>query len=147
MYAIKERRIVLTFKLVVLFVALLLLSSVIRKRLPVKGLAFIEEHPLCDRMASADVQLLDIRDWVQYEAGHYPNAINIFLGRLPYVNKKELQRSSEIVIISPSKTKIRIAARILRKAGYDRLSGIVWIDKNAERCKDRRKSPTISCTP
>lgn len=114
----------------VIILVLLFLSRVARGLLPVKGLAFIKEHQFFDQLNSADVQILDIRDPNDFEQEHYPNAINIYLGRLPYLYKKELDKGNEIVIISKSKSTIRKAARILKKAGYESLSGILWTELN-----------------
>lgn len=128
----------------VFIIGFLLLSGIARGWLPVKGLAFITEHQFLDRINSADVQVLDIRDPNDYELEHHPNAINIYLGRLPYLYKKELDKGSEIVIISSSKSTIRKAARILKKAGYNSLSGVLWIGMNDSKSKEGQTKANIS---
>jgi rhodanese-related sulfurtransferase len=76
-------------------------------------------------LASTGIQILDIRDPIDFESEHHPDAINIYIGRLPYVSKKELRRDQEIVIVSPSKVHIRRAAKILQNEGFTGLSGVV----------------------
>ncbi|GKU79059.1 hypothetical protein L3i20_v234560 [Paenibacillus sp. L3-i20] len=128
----------------VIIIGFLLLSRIIRGWLPVKGLTFITEQQFFDRIKSADVQILDIRDPNNYEQEHHPNTINIYLGRLPYLYKKELDQDSEIVIISSSKSTIRKAARILKKAGYNHLSGVLWIGINDSKSKEGQTKANIS---
>ncbi|MFD1130599.1 rhodanese-like domain-containing protein [Paenibacillus provencensis] len=125
-------------------IGLLLVSGIARGWLPVKGLTFMTEHQFFDRIKSADVQVVDIRDPIDHEQEHHPDAINIYLGRLPYLYKKELDKGSEIMIISTSKSTIRKAARILNKAGYNSLFGVLWIGKNDSKSKEGQTKANIS---
>jgi rhodanese-related sulfurtransferase len=132
-------------QIAVIIIGYLLLSGIAKGWLPVKGFVFITEHQFIDRLKSADVQVLDIRDPNHYEQEHYPNAINIYLGRLPYLYKKELEKGSEIVIISSSKSTIRKAARILKKTGYKKnLSGVLWTGMNISKNKEGQSKVNVS---
>ncbi|WP_438350829.1 rhodanese-like domain-containing protein [Paenibacillus sp. FA6] len=63
-------------------------------------------------------KLLDIRDALDFEAGHVPGAVNISLGRLPYVANKDLELEHPIIIVGKKDRKSKKAARILKKKGF-----------------------------
>lgn len=66
----------------------------------------------------SDYKMLDIRDVLDYEAGHIPGAVNISLGRLPYVSNNNLSPTEPIVIVGKNDWKSKKAARILKKKGF-----------------------------
>ncbi|WP_282942225.1 rhodanese-like domain-containing protein [Paenibacillus sp. RC67] len=107
-------------KYVVLFIILFIFYQRIR---PVKGLKYMDANQLCVYMKSSpnSFVLLDIRDSVDYYAGHLEGAVHISLGRLPFVKKKELSAGSNIILVSDSKYHSKKAARILKKAGFPHL--------------------------
>lgn len=99
---------------------------------PVKGLKSIDVQILCEKMTNQNVKILDIRDSLDFEKGHIPGAINIYVGRLPYIGKKELHYNDEIIIVSSSEYQIKKAARTLMKSGFHNLASLVLI-KNLTR--------------
>lgn len=98
-----------------------LFIKLVQRIVPIKGLKFLDEEAVMPFIDHPSVKILDIRDPVDYEKGHLPGAINIYVGRLPYVSHKELTITDEIIIISSSLYHIKKAARILLKAGYRHL--------------------------
>ncbi|MFE5318167.1 rhodanese-like domain-containing protein [Paenibacillus sp. NPDC056579] len=93
-----------------------------------KGLKPIVEALLYEKIKDPKVKVLDVRHPMDYYKQHLPGAINIYIGRLPHVRKKELSQTDEIVIVSSSDYKIKKAARNLQKSGFTNLSSFVWID-------------------
>lgn len=67
------------------------------------------------------MKLLDVRDAMDYEACHVNGSINISLGRLPALWKKELSPEDSILIIADRDYERRSAARILRRRGFRKL--------------------------
>lgn len=85
------------------------------------------------------VKCLDIRDYTAFEKEHVPESIGIYLGRLPFVWKKEnLHPKDSILILTDNYFKGKKAVRILRKQGFRDLYLIVgsvselmeWSQKN-----------------
>jgi rhodanese-related sulfurtransferase len=94
----------------------------IRSVLPVKGLAFVDLEIVKDAsMEDASLKMLDVRDAIHYQNCHIPGSINISIGRLPFVWKKELSPNEPILILSDSRYKSKRAARVLKKQGFYRL--------------------------
>ncbi|MFD1177422.1 rhodanese-like domain-containing protein [Paenibacillus puldeungensis] len=89
---------------------------------PVKGLNFIDPNTLCDDTElPKQVIKLDIRDASFYQECHMNGSINISLGRLPFVWRKELSPEEPVLILSDSKYTIKKAARMLRRRGFQQL--------------------------
>lgn len=109
---------------------------------PVQGLAFIDMKTYCEKTEKEPVQIVDVRDPVDYERGHLADSHNIYIGRLPYVNLKELRQDVDIVITASSRSHIHRAARILKKSGYDRVYGLRW----QSEWKDCKGSPCNPCS-
>ncbi|WP_179232956.1 rhodanese-like domain-containing protein [Paenibacillus rigui] len=91
---------------------------------PVKGLKTIDVTSLANHLKdkSADFKILDVRDQVDFYAGHIEGAFHISLGRLPYVKKREFHLEDEIIIVADSKHKSKKAARVMKKNGFKQLS-------------------------
>ncbi|WP_127531637.1 rhodanese-like domain-containing protein [Paenibacillus kobensis] len=90
--------------------------------LPVPSLRYIqgkEEGETANN--DLNVKMLDVRDASDYWKRNIPGSINISLGRLPYVWRKQLSIDDVVVILSPSRSHSRKAARILRRRGFRRL--------------------------
>lgn len=122
--------------------SLLMISTIIfYKRLkPVKDLSFLNDDTFTAKLPNDNsIQILDIRDPMDFIKCHIVGAINIYVGRLPYVKKKELQHDHEIIILSASKYHIHKAARTLRKEGFSKLSGFVWNPIETKKCKEHQK--------
>lgn len=90
---------------------------------PIEGLKYIDAKSFSFLLKDKpdDLKILDVRDQVDYYSGHIEGAINISLGRLPYIKKTEMSFDDEIIIISDSKYHSKKAARILKKDGYQNL--------------------------
>jgi rhodanese-related sulfurtransferase len=82
----------------------------------------LREFP-CSTLLSKNIcyKLLDIRDAVDFEEGHVPGAVNISLGRLPYVSNKELTTEHSIIILGKKDRNSKKAARILKKNGFNHI--------------------------
>ncbi|NHN34485.1 rhodanese-like domain-containing protein [Paenibacillus agricola] len=92
----------------------------------VRGLHDIDAQTLCRLLQDMTdgVKILDLRDQTDYYANHIEGAINISLGRLPYVKKKELHIDDKIILIADSKYHSKKAARILKKSGFNHLTNL-----------------------
>ena len=110
---------------------LFLLVRYLRSR-PVKEVVFVSMEELCHIKEQEPVQILDVRDPVDYEQKHLKDAINIYIGRLPFVSLKELEEERKLFIVASSPYVIHRAARILKKAGYSQLYGLVWRQEQME---------------
>jgi rhodanese-related sulfurtransferase len=107
-----------------ILVLLLVISIfwIIRIVWPVNGLAFVDSEALKNASeVTATMKILDVRDAVDYQNCHVPSSINISIGRLPFLWKKELSPNEPILIVSDSPYKSKKAARLLKKQGFDRL--------------------------
>jgi hypothetical protein len=62
---------------------------------------------------------------------HVPGAINIYVGRLPYVSKKELDINDVIINVSSSEYNIKKAVRTLMKSGFYNFAGSLWIENES----------------
>ncbi|UJF35672.1 rhodanese-like domain-containing protein [Paenibacillus hexagrammi] len=98
----------------------------IQRMKPVKDLKHIDIESLSMLLKEKSVsfRVLDVRDQVDYHDNHIEGAINISLGRLPYVNKKEFDTEDEIFLISDSKYHSKRAARILKRSGFQNLTHV-----------------------
>lgn len=95
---------------------------------PVEGLKYIDQDLLCELKNNPNVKILDIRDPMDFARNHIPGSINIYIGRLPYVSKKELTMNELIVIVSRSESHIKRGARVLKKSGYHHLAASCWME-------------------
>ncbi|MFI2857366.1 rhodanese-like domain-containing protein [Paenibacillus sp. JSM ZJ436] len=128
------------------FLLLGLVLFLLQHRLgPVKGLRFLGEEQLLHIKESRQIQILDIRDASDFEKGHLPGAINIYIGRLPYVSMNELVPGEQLVIVSSSAYHIRKAARILKKSGYPELAAFVCREHDAGRSQEQRRAGMGAC--
>lgn len=109
-----------------LVVAILVLTY--QRMAPPKDIRILGIVELCTRLSNteAPVKLLDIRDASVYLKDHMSEAINIYVGRLPYVTLREFEPNDEIIILAASSKAVKRAARMMRKAGYDPKSYYVY---------------------
>lgn len=108
---------------VIIFIAIVV---VIRSVWPTEDLHEIPCSTLTDNKSS--YKLLDIRDALDYEAGHVPGSVNISLGRLPYVANLDLAPEHSVIIMGKKDRKSRKAARILKKKGFQSIYICICID-------------------
>ncbi|WP_460319986.1 rhodanese-like domain-containing protein [Paenibacillus sp. YSY-4.3] len=98
---------------------------VLRNLLPVKGLAYVDVNILHNASElPEETKMLDVRDEVFFRECHVQGAINISIGRLPFVWNNELSPSEPILILSDSKIKSKRAARLLKSRGFRRLYAV-----------------------
>lgn len=94
----------------------------LRRLWPVRGLNFIDPNTLNDGTElPKQVIKLDIRDASFYQECHMSGSINISLGRLPFIWKKELSPEEPVLILSDRKYTVKKAARMLRRRGFRQL--------------------------
>jgi rhodanese-related sulfurtransferase len=122
-----------------IWVALMIAVILYMRLKPVKGLLFIDSMTLCAKISNAKVQILDVRDSIDFAENQISGSINIYVGRLPYVKKKELHNDQEMIIVSTSKYDIKKAARTLKKAGYPILTGFIWDLSETRNCMEQSK--------
>ncbi|MCY9659632.1 rhodanese-like domain-containing protein [Paenibacillus chondroitinus] len=106
------------------FIFSVLFVYFIQRIRPVKGLKKIiaSSFSYLIKDKPAHLKLLDVRDQFDFYAGHIEGALNISLGRLPYVKKSEIHVDDEIIIIADSNNHCKRAARALKKSGYHHLT-------------------------
>jgi len=77
----------------------------------------------CDTVTNGNstFKLLDIRDALDYQAGHVPGSVNISLGRLPYVANLDLAHAHSVIIMGNNDRRSKKAARILKKKGFQNI--------------------------
>ncbi|SMG11365.1 rhodanese-like domain-containing protein [Paenibacillus aquistagni] len=130
----------MTWMLGAMLAAVIIIAAWYRKWSIERQMKLTDPEQVCRQLSEEDVQILDIRDPSDYNERHIPNAVNIYIGRLPYVSKKELRQEEDIIIVSPSKSKVRRAMRILNKSGFRTSGSIVWKESNSLPCKERQAS-------
>lgn len=80
----------------------------------------VQQHDLAAQSDEA-VQVIDVREPHEFEAGHVPGAINIPLGELS-ARIGELDRSAPVFIICQSGGRSARGAELLMQAGFDAVS-------------------------
>lgn len=108
-----------------------IIGYVLRLVWPVSGLKFVEERALCGFDLPPQSKILDVRDASYYEECHLNGAINISLGRLPFVWAKELSSSDPVLIVADRRSAVIKAARILRRRGFRQLYAL-----RGEACRE-----------
>lgn len=108
------------------FILLVLLAVgmlwILRTVWPVSGLSFVDSRILAAaKEEMTTMKIIDVRDAVDYQKNHYPGSINISLGRLPFVWRKELSPGEPVLILADSRRKSIKAARVLRSNGFSKL--------------------------
>ncbi|EOS54778.1 rhodanese-like domain-containing protein [Paenibacillus barengoltzii] len=98
---------------------------------PVPGLKFVGEKGLRRFDLPPQTKMLDVRDASYYEECHLDGAINISLGRLPFLWHKELSPSCPVLIIANRRSAVLKAARILRRRGFKQLYAL-----RGEACRE-----------
>ncbi|CAH0121637.1 hypothetical protein PAE9249_04169 [Paenibacillus sp. CECT 9249] len=107
-----------------IIIVLLMMTAIwfIRRIWPVTGVTYVDSVD-SDMLQSRgnnreNVKIIDVRDAVDYETCHLSGAINISIGRLPYVWKKELSPGEPVLILADSPYKSKKAARMLKNKGF-----------------------------
>ena len=118
----------------ILFIFLISFMFYVRRFMPVKGLKMLSVYELNPYIQIQQAQIVDIRDASEFYKGHLPGAINISIGRIPYVSQKHLNKQNPIILVSPSSTEINRAARMLFKIGYRNIAGFTCAGH--QKCKE-----------
>ncbi|MBQ4900839.1 rhodanese-like domain-containing protein [Paenibacillus sp. Marseille-P2973] len=117
--------------MMILMFAVLLLGAgaaglwLVHRFWPVKGLAYVEASKLRETPEiPAEAKMVDVRDAYFYEKCHVSGAINISIGRLPFLWNKELSPDEPVVILSDSLHQGRKAARLLKSRGFQEIYAV-----------------------
>lgn len=92
--------------------------------MPVEGVKNITTDELKEKLHKKDIQLVDVRTPVEYNQYHIKQFRNIPLQRL----RKEstnLDKEKEVVLICRSGSRSLRAARILKRAGFKKLTNVI----------------------
>jgi hydroxyacylglutathione hydrolase len=119
-------------------------SSIEASGLATEAYKSAEPRELASRIASGQVQLVDVRSDAEWNEGCIANAIHLFLGRLPE-NLDKLSSESPVVTQCKSGARSAIAASVLQAAGFDVINmtggysawnqqGLAIEKREAERC-------------
>ncbi|MCF6159190.1 MAG: MBL fold metallo-hydrolase [wastewater metagenome] len=71
--------------------------------------------------AKEDFTLLDVRSKEEFEKGHLPNAINIYVGELPHNLDKLPKDNRPMTVFCSTGRRSTIAASLLKKSGFERI--------------------------
>ncbi|WP_054957870.1 rhodanese-like domain-containing protein [Paenibacillus dakarensis] len=119
------------------FISVLLIYTY-RRWVPISGLKLMK----CSELAKArkerpHLKVLDVRDVSEYtaDAGHIKESVNISLGRLPFVWDKELSPEDEVIIVTPKRSEGLLAARKLKKFGFQSLSYLTDDCRECSSCR------------
>ncbi len=74
-----------------------------------------------EKIKEDNVQVVDVRNAVEYNEAHIPNAENIFIGTLPN-NLDRFDKEKEILIYCQSGDRVAIAGSLLAKNGFKNFS-------------------------
>lgn len=89
---------------------------------PVPGVQNINAETLREKMRKGGkIKIVDVREPYEFQSGHIQGAVNIPLGRIAFVARKELSPDEEIVLVCRSGNRSMQAARKLSRMGYRRL--------------------------
>lgn len=94
------------------------------KGLPLAEVPQITVHELDKRRRGGDLQVLDVRSPDEWQAGHVPGAVYIFL---PELQQKldRLDKSKPVAVYCDSGYRASIAASTLKRHGFDDVSNVV----------------------
>lgn len=94
----------------------------LRNYWPVRGLQYIGVNNLSDMKRLTELKIIDIRDAADFYEDHCADAINIYVGRLPFVWHDNISKGDIVVLLGSDRKSINKAARILRKhVGFKRI--------------------------
>lgn len=94
----------------------------VREYTPVTGLTFVNPDELRGQVNERqELQMLDVRDAVDYIKHHVPGSINISMGRLPFVHQSLLASEEPVLILAENCRQTKKAARMLKRYGFMRL--------------------------
>lgn len=93
--------------------------------MPVSALTYLDSREWDEQPERwLNVKRLDVRDANEYWEDHIPESINISVGRLPIMWRKDLSPDDEVVILSRTWLQRKKAARILARRGFHRLYAV-----------------------
>ncbi|MFC4103387.1 rhodanese-like domain-containing protein [Paenibacillus xanthanilyticus] len=110
------------FRLLGLIMLVAIAYWMYRKYAPVRGLRQHALRDLSGLEAGKDVQLLDVRDYLEFEEGHYHGAVNLSLGRLSSFWRRYVKAERPLVLLGGKPSEVYRAARFLRAKGFRQLS-------------------------
>lgn len=102
----------------------LIIVHFIRQSLPVKGVDNISASQLKSIIRDKDKQFIDVRTPMEFNQNKIKPFKNIPLNTLRHECEK-LKKNKEVVLICRSGSRSLRAARILKKAGFTKLTNVV----------------------
>lgn len=106
----------------ILFIAVVLL--IVWRFMPVKGVENVTPVQLQERMKnSSQLEVIDVREPHEYKSGHISRAKNIPLSKIAE-KAKNIPRDKEIALVCRSGNRSMIAAKRLKKLGYEKLTNV-----------------------
>lgn len=97
----------------------------IRQSLPVKGVNNISVQQLESLIDDRDKQFVDVRTPMEYHHYKIRPFKNIPLQRLRQQGEQQLDKEKEVVLICRSGSRSLRAARILKRAGFTKITNVV----------------------
>ncbi len=92
-----------------------------RHGLPLRALEMVSTEGLTERLRAGGVQVLDVREPMEWETGCVPGAVLIPLGEVPG-RLDELDSSLPVLVICEAGVRSSSAASILQAAGFARVA-------------------------
>ncbi|SIT75858.1 rhodanese-like domain-containing protein [Edaphobacillus lindanitolerans] len=91
--------------------------------MPAKGIRTVDADGLKEMLGDKDKQFIDVRTPAEYKGRHIKEFKNIPLNTLQ-AKQASLDKSKEAVVICQSGMRSAQAARLLKKAGFDRVTNV-----------------------
>lgn len=104
-------------------IVVLIVGFFVYQKWPVKGIRSISASELPDYLTDKTRVLIDVREPHEYKGGHVQGMKNIPVGQ---ISKRlgEIPKDKEVVLMCRSGTRSMMAARNLKKQGYDRIVNV-----------------------
>ncbi|WP_407673274.1 rhodanese-like domain-containing protein [Paenibacillus silvisoli] len=124
----------MVLKMLGILLIVILIAWTYRRYIPVRCLKRYQISALEEVITSyaSEVQLLDIRDYLDYENGHYKGSVNISIGRLSTFWKRDLNITQSLIIIADRYSDIWLATRFLRNKGFRPVGYVLCVSKQNE---------------
>ncbi|MUG74044.1 MULTISPECIES: rhodanese-like domain-containing protein [Paenibacillus] len=125
-----------------MFIWMIILAAIflsqLRNQWPVKGLQYISAIELRKMKNSTTLKIIDVRDASDFYEDHCTDAINIYVGRLPFVWSNHIRDGDTIVLLGTDHRSINKSARILnKKAGIKSIYAAFYQNINDPKINKR----------
>jgi rhodanese-related sulfurtransferase len=78
----------------------------------------MEPEAVARGLESGDVQVIDVRDDREWDAGHAPGSRHVLLAELP-ANAASMDKEKQVVFVCRGGSRSAMAAEAFRASGYD----------------------------